>query len=433
MSLFKFDERGTNTRQEIIAGLTTFLAMVYSVIVVPGMLSQAGFPAESVFIATCLVSGLGSILIGLWANAPMAIGCAISLTAFTAFSLVLGQGISIPVALGAIFLMGVLFTLISVTGIRAWILRNLPASIAHGAGIGIGLFLLLIAANGVGLVVGNQAGLPVKMGDFTSFPVMMALLGLAAIIGLERLKVKGSILWVIIAITIIGLIFDPNVKYAGFFKMPSFGEHSQFLTLDVMGALNTAILPVVFALVMTAIFDATGTIRAVAGQANLLDNDGQIINGDKALTSDSLSSVLSGLFGTAPAAVYIESAAGTAVGGKTGLTAVVVGTGFLLMLFFQPLAFLVPGYATAPALMYVGLLMLSNVSKLDFDDFIGAMSGLVCAVFIVLTANIVTGIMLGFATLVIGRIISGEFKKLNVGTVIIAIALVAFYAFELAI
>ncbi|AIZ78458.1 NCS2 family permease [Actinobacillus equuli] len=433
MSLFKFEERGTNTRQEIIAGLTTFLAMVYSVIVVPGMLSQAGFPAESVFIATCLVSGLGSILIGLWANAPMAIGCAISLTAFTAFSLVLGQGISIPVALGAIFLMGVLFTLISVTGIRAWILRNLPASIAHGAGIGIGLFLLLIAANGVGLVVGNQAGLPVKMGDFTSFPVIMALLGLAAIIGLERLKVKGSILWVIIAITIIGLVFDPNVKYAGFFKMPSFGENSQFLNLDVMGALNTAILPVVFALVMTAIFDATGTIRAVAGQANLLDKDGQIINGDKALTSDSLGSVLSGLFGTTPAAVYIESAAGTAVGGKTGLTAVVVGIGFLLMLFFQPLAFLVPGYATAPALMYVGLLMLSNVSKLDFDDFVGAMSGLVCAVFIVLTANIVTGIMLGFAALVIGRIISGEFKKLNVGTVIIAIALVAFYAFELAI
>lgn len=433
MSLFKFEERGTNTRQEIISGLTTFLAMVYSVIVVPGMLSQAGFPAESVFIATCLVSGLGSILIGLWANAPMAIGCAISLTAFTAFSLVLSQGISIPVALGAIFLMGVLFTLISVTGIRAWILRNLPASIAHGAGIGIGLFLLLIAANGVGLVVGNQAGLPVKMGDFTSFPVIMALLGLAAIIGLERLKVKGSILWVIIAITIIGLVFDPNVKYAGFFKMPSFGENSQFLNLDVMGALNTAILPVVFALVMTAIFDATGTIRAVAGQANLLDKDGQIINGDKALTSDSLGSVLSGLFGTAPAAVYIESAAGTAVGGKTGLTAVVVGIGFLLMLFFQPLAFLVPGYATAPALMYVGLLMLSNVSKLDFDDFVGAMSGLVCAVFIVLTANIVTGIMLGFAALVIGRIISGEFKKLNVGTVIIAIALVAFYAFELAI
>lgn len=433
MSLFNFEERGSNVRQEVIAGLTTFLAMVYSIFVVPGMLSQAGFPAESVFIATCLVSGLGSILIGLWANAPMAIGSAISLTAFTAFSLVLGQGISISVALGAIFLMGIVFTLISVTGVRSWILRNLPSSIAHGAGIGIGLFLLLIAATNVKLVINSGIDIPVKMGEFTSFPVMMSLLGLASIVGLERLKVKGSILWVIIVITIIALIFDPNVKYSGFFKMPSFGENSLFLELDVMGALNAAILPVVFALVMTAIFDATGTIRAVAGQANLLDKDGQILNGGRALTSDSLGSVLSGLFGTAPAAVYIESAAGTAVGGKTGLTAVVVGIGFLLMLFFQPLAGLVPSYATAPALMYVGLLMLSNVSKLDFDDFVGAMSGLVCAVFIVLTANIVTGIMLGFATLVIGRTISGEIKKLNIGTVIIAIVLVAFYALGLAI
>ncbi|QHB17565.1 NCS2 family permease [Mannheimia pernigra] len=433
MSLFKFEERNSNVRQEVIAGLTTFLAMVYSVIVVPGMLSQAGFPAESVFIATCLVSGLGSILIGLWANAPMAIGCAISLTAFTAFSLVLGQQVSIPVALGAIFLMGVVFTIISATGIRTWILRNLPSSIAHGAGIGIGLFLLIIAATNVKLVINSGMDIPVKLGDFTSFPVLMSLIGLAAIIGLEKLKIKGSILWVIIAITIVGLLFDPSVKYSGFFKMPSFGENSLFLSLDIMGALNTAILPVVFALVMTAIFDATGTIRAVAGQANLLDKDGQIINGDKALTSDSFGSILSGLFGTAPAAVYIESAAGTAVGGKTGLTAVVVGIGFLFMLFFQPLAFLVPSYATAPALMYVGLLMLSNVSKLDFSDFVGAMSGLVCAVFIVLTANIVTGIMLGFATLVIGRLISGEAKKLNLGTAIIAVILVAFYAFGLAI
>lgn len=434
LSYLKIEERGSSVRQEVIAGLTTFLAMVYSVIVVPNMLSDAGFPAESVFIATCLVAGLGSILIGLWANVPMAIGCAISLTAFTAFSLVLGQGISVPVALGAIFLMGVVFTLISVTGIRAWILRNLPISIAHGAGIGIGLFLLLIAANGVGLVIKNDAGLPVKMGEFTSFPVIMSLVGLAAIIGLERKQVKGSILWVIIAITVIGLIFDPNVKFGGsIFKLPTVTGESLFLNLDIMGALNAAVLPAVFALVMTAVFDATGTIRAVAGQAGLIDKDGQIIGGGKALTADSVSSVFSGLFGTAPAAVYIESAAGTAVGGKTGLTAIVVGVLFLLMLFFQPLAFLVPGYATAPALMYVGLLMLSNVSKLDFDDFVGAMSGLVCAVFIVLTANIVTGIMLGFAALVLGRLISGEFKQLNIGTVIIAVALVAFYALGYAI
>ncbi|WP_249962321.1 NCS2 family permease [Histophilus somni] len=425
---FELTKRGSNVRQEIIAGLTTFLAMVYSVIVVPNMLSAAGFPAESVFIATCLVAGLGSILIGLWANAPMAIGCAISLTAFTAFSLVLGQGVSIPVALGAVFLMGIVFTLISATGIRSWILRNLPSSIAHGAGIGIGLFLLLIATTNVGIVVDNQAGLLVKFGDFTSFSVLMSLVGLAVIIGLEKMQVKGGILWVMIAITIAGLIWDQNVQFKGeIFRLPTFGEQSLFLELDIMGALQPAILPVVFALVMTAVFDATGTIRAVAGQANLLDKDGQIINGGKALTADSVSSLLSGVFGTAPAAVYIESAAGTAAGGKTGITAIVVGILFLLMLFFQPLASLVPNYATAPALMYVGLLMLSNVSKLDFSDFVGAMSGLVCGVFIVLTANIVTGIMLGFATLVIGRLVCGDWKKLNVGTVIIAIVLVAFY------
>ncbi|WP_406812591.1 NCS2 family permease [Histophilus somni] len=425
---FELTKRGSNVRQEIIAGLTTFLAMVYSVIVVPNMLSAAGFPAESVFIATCLVAGLGSILIGLWANAPMAIGCAISLTAFTAFSLVLGQGVSIPVALGAVFLMGIVFTLISATGIRSWILRNLPSSIAHGAGIGIGLFLLLIATTNVGIIVANQNGLLVKFGDFTSFSVLMSLVGLAVIIGLEKMQVKGGILWVMIVITIAGLIWDQNVQFKGeIFRLPTFGEQSLFLELDIMGALQPAILPVVFALVMTAVFDATGTIRAVAGQANLLDKDGQIINGGKALTADSVSSLLSGALGTAPAAVYIESAAGTAAGGKTGMTAIVVGILFLLMLFFQPLASLVPNYATAPALMYVGLLMLSNVSKLDFSDFVGAMSGLVCGVFIVLTANIVTGIMLGFATLVIGRLVCGDWKKLNVGTVIIAIVLVAFY------
>ncbi|MCO7509212.1 NCS2 family permease [Serratia fonticola] len=431
-SYFKISERSSSVRQEVLAGLTTFLAMVYSVIVVPGMLGKAGFPPAAVFVATCLVAGVGSLVMGLWANLPMAIGCAISLTAFTAFSLVLGQHISIPVALGAIFLMGLIFTAISVTGVRSWILRNLPMGIAHGTGIGIGLFLLLIAANGVGMVIKNPLdGLPVALGSFVSFPVMMSLLGLAMILGLEKLRVPGGILLVIIGISLIGLIFDPNVRYQGLFALPSLSGpdgSSLIFSLDIKGALNPAILPSVLALVMTAVFDATGTIRAVAGQANLLDEDGQIINGGRALTADSMSSMFSALVGASPAAVYIESAAGTAAGGKTGMTAAVVGVLFLLILFLSPLSYLVPGYATAPALMYVGLLMLSNVAKLDFDDFVDAMSGLVCAVFIVLTCNIVTGIMLGFSTLVIGRVFSNEWRKLNIGTVIIAVALVAFYA-----
>ncbi|MCQ1057973.1 NCS2 family permease [Photobacterium sp. DNB23_23_1] len=428
---FKISQRGSSVKQEVVAGLTTFLAMVYSVIVVPSMLGAAGFNQGAVFIATCLVAAFGSLLMGLWANLPMAIGCAISLTAFTAFSLVLGQGISIPVALGAVFLMGVVFTAITVTGVRQWILTNLPSGIAHGTGIGIGLFLLLIAANGVGLVVQNpHEGLPVALGEFTSLPVIMSIVGLAAIFGLEKRQVPGGILLVIVAISIFGLVFDPNVTYQGLFAMPSFGTEGESLlgTMDIMGALNPIVIPSVLALVMTAIFDATGTIRAVAGQANLLDKDDQIIDGGKALTSDSVSSIFAGFVGGAPAAVYIESAAGTAAGGKTGLTATVVGGLFILLLFLSPISYLVPAYATAPALMYVGLLMMSNVSKLDMADSVDALSGLMCAVFIVLTGNIVTGIMLGFGSLVIGRVISGEAKRLNAGTVIIAIVLVAFYA-----
>ena len=429
---FKISARGSSVKREILAGVTTFLAMVYSVIVVPSMLGKAGFPPGAIFVATCLVASIGSIMMGLWANLPMAIGCAISLTAFTAFSLVLGQQISIPVALGAVFLMGVIFTLISVTGVRNWILRNLPMGIAHGTGIGIGLFLLLIAANGVGLVIKNPLeGLPVAMGAFTSFPVAMSLIGLAVIVSLEKMHVPGGILLVIIGISVIGLIVDPNVTYQGLIAMPSLSGadgKSLIFSMDIMGALQTAVLPSVLALVMTAVFDATGTIRPVAGQANLLDKDNQIINGGKALTVESVSSIISGAVGASPAAVYIESAAGTAAGGKTGLTAVTVGVLFLLILFLSPLSYLVPAYATAPALMYVGLLMLSNVSKLDFGDFVGSMSGLLCAVFIVLTSNIVTGIMLGFASLVIGRIAGGEWRKLNIGTVLIAAALVAFYA-----
>ncbi|MDR8728973.1 NCS2 family permease [Burkholderia pseudomultivorans] len=428
---FDISSRGSTQRREIVAGVTTFLAMVYSVFVVPGMFGKAGFDTSAVFVAVCLTTAFGSLLMGLWAKLPIAIGCAISLTAFTAFGLVLGKGLSPTVALGAVFLMGLVFTGISVTGVRSWILRNLPAGVAHGTGIGIGLFLLLIASNDVGLVIKNPgAGLPVSLGQITAFPVIMSVVGLAAIFGLEKRRVPGGILLVVIAISAIGLAFDPAVKYRGIFALPSLsapGHASLIGAMDIKGALSMAVLPSVLALVMTAVFDATGTIRAVAGQAGQLDENGRIVNGGRALTADSVSSIFSGFLGGAPAAAYIESSVGVAAGAKTGLAAAVVGLLFLVVMFFSPLAGLVPSYATAPALMYVGLLMLGSVSKLHMDDMVDAMSGLVCAVFIVLTANIVTGIMLGFSTLVIGRVASGEFRKLNVGTVLIAAVLVVFY------
>jgi len=427
-SYFNIDARGSTVRIEVVAGLTTFLAMVYSVIVVPKMLGSAGFDPNAVFVATCLISAFGSLLMGLWAKLPMAIGCAMSLTAFIGYSLVLGQGVSIPVTLGAIFLMGAVFTLITVTGIRLWILNNLPKGVAHGTGIGIGLFLWLIASNSVGLIIGSQTGLPLTLGEITSLPVIASMIGLAAIIALESRKILGGILIVIVVLSLFGLLFDEQVVFQGVFALPTLlGEGSLIGKMDLMGALQPAVIPVVLALVMTAIFDATGTIRAVAGQANLLDENDQIIDGAKALTTDSVSSMVAGFVGGTPAAVFVESAAGTAAGGKTGLTATVVGALFLLMIFMAPLSYLVPAYATAPALMYVGLLMLGNVRSLNFKDPVDAYSGLICAVLIVLSANIVTGIMFGFSTFVIGRILSGEWRKLNVGVVMITVSLITFY------
>jgi AGZA family xanthine/uracil permease-like MFS transporter len=428
---FQITSRGSTQKREIVAGLTTFLAMVYSVFVVPGMLGKAGFDTSAVFVAVCLTTAFGSLLMGVWARLPIAIGCAISLTAFTAFGLVLGKGLSPAVALGAVFLMGVTFTAISVTGVRSWILRNLPAGVAHGTGIGIGLFLLLIASNDVGLIVRNPgAGMPVALGTITAFPVLMSVFGLAVILGLERRRVPGGILLVVIGLSALGLAFDPAVHFHGVFAVPSLsapGHASLIGAMDIRGALSLAVLPSVFALVMTAVFDATGTIRAVAAQAGQIDENGRIMNGGRALTADSVSSIFSACFGGAPAAAYIESTVGVAAGAKTGMAAATVGVLFLVVMFFSPLAGLVPSYATAPALMYVGLLMLGSVSKLHMDDLVDAMSGLVCAVFIVLTANIVTGIMLGFCTLVVGRVAAGEYRKLNVGTVVIAAVLAGFY------
>lgn len=428
-SYFQIPQKGSTISTEIIAGLTTFLAMVYSIIAVPGMLSDAGFSSESTFIATCLLASVGSIIMGVWTKLPYAIGGDIVLCAFIAYVIVLGQGVSIPVALGAIFLMGILFMVISVTGIRNWILRNLPSSIAHGAGIGIGLFLILISCSNVGIIVsaGEGASIPVKLGDFSSIPVLLGLFGLFAVIALETLHIKGGILFVIIAITCIGVFVDPNVHLNGFVKAPSFGEQSLFFAFDLKGVFEPQILGIVFAFVITTVFDATGTIRAVAGQARLLDEKGQIINGDRALATDSFSSIFAGAVGTCPAAVYIESAAGIAAGAKTGLTALVVGVLFLCMIFFQPLAAIVPMYATAPALMYVGLLMLSNVRELDFKDNVGALSGLITAVFICLSANILTGLMIGYVAYTVGRLITRDFARLNISTVAIAVALFAFY------
>lgn len=432
---FDLKNRNSSITQEIIAGITTFLAMIYSVVVVPDMLGSVGFDKPSSFISVCLVTGIGSLMMGFWANLPMAVGCAISLSAFTAFGLVLGQKLSLPVALGLVFWMGVVFTLVSLGGIRRFIITQLPKGIACGIGIGIGLFLLLIAANNVGITVNNpEGGLPITGGGLRSFPVLMSLLGLGMIFGFEQRKWPGGMLIAMSVIAVLGRLFDPNVVFSGFFALPQFNSNSAtFLAFDPVGALSPGLLPLLFAMVITALFDATGTMRAVANEAGLINPAGDIEQGKKGLMIDSCSSILAGVLGTAPAAVYIESAAGTSAGGRTGLTAVTVGLLFLLTLFLSPLSALIPSYATAPALMYVGILMLGNVIKLDPKDAVDTWSGLGCAVFIMLTTNIVTGITMGLIFLVIGRIFSGEWRRLNWGIVILTLLLCGFYIFDLAL
>ncbi|MEW9809804.1 MAG: NCS2 family permease [Candidatus Symbiodolus clandestinus] len=428
---FSITQAGSSLSREIMAGFTTFLAMVYSIIIIPDMFSSVGFDRQAVFIASCLVAALGSLAIGLWAKLPLVIGGAISLSAFTAFNLVLDRGMSIPVVLGAIFWMGALFSLITQTGIRQWLFNHLPKGIAQGTGMGIGLFLLFIAASRVGLIVADPgAELPLKLGQLAAFPALMTLGGLAAILGLAQRRVNGSMLIVMVTLSLLGLLWDPEVTFRGWVAWPTLSGSEQgglLGKLDIWGALSPTVLPSVLALILTAIFDVTGTLQAVAKEADLLDGDSQVVNADRVFMIDSVSSLLAGIVGAPPAAVYIESVAGVAAGGRTGLTATVVGFLFLLMLFLSPLSYLVPNYATAPSLMYVGLLMLGNVTQLDVNDKIEMLSGLVCAVFIMLSCNVVTGITLGFGCLVVGRLVAGESENLNSGTLLIAGLLWLFY------
>lgn len=320
---------------------------------------------------------------------------------------------------------------ILVIGICSWILCNLLQGVVYGIGIGIGLFLLLIVVNGVGLVIKNLLdGLLVVLGNFDSFLVVMLLIGFVVIIGLEKMKVLGGILLIIIGVLIVGLIFDFNVYFFGIFVMLFLSDgQGNFLigSLDIVGVFNLVVLLSVLVLVMMVVFDVIGIICVVVGQVNLLDKDGQIINGGKVLIIDFLSSVFFGLVGVVLVVVYIELVVGIVVGGKIGLIVVMVGVLFLLILFFFLFFYLVLVYVIVLVLMYVGLLMLSNVVKIDFNDFVDVMVGLIIVVFIVLICNIVMGIMIGFVILVIGCLVFGEWCKLNFGMVIIVVVLVVFY------
>ena len=432
--LFKLSEHNTSVRTELLAGITTFLTMAYIIFVNPSILSQTGMDQGSVFVATCLAAAFGCFIMGLYANYPVAQAPGMGLNAFFTFGVVMGMGYSWQVALGAVFLSGIAFLILSMFKVREWIVNSIPNSLRIGIGAGIGLFLALIALKNAGIVVSNPATI-VGLGDLTSLQPALAVLGFFLIIAMAHKQVKGAVLYAILIITALGLAFG-DVKFGGVMAMPP-SLAPTFMQLDLTsgfttasGAFNFAMLSVVFAFLFVILFDTSGTLIAVADKAGMLDKNGRLPRLGKALMSDAVSTVAGAMLGTSSTTSYIESASGVAAGGRTGLTAVTVGGLFLLALFLSPLAGMVPAYATAGALFYVAILMMSSLAKVDWDDLTEAAPVAVVTLMMPLSFSIAHGIELGFISYAAIKLLSGRYKDVSVSVWVLAALFLAHLVFS---
>ena len=432
--LFKLSEHNTSVRTELLAGITTFLTMAYIIFVNPSILSQTGMDQGSVFVATCLAAAFGCFIMGLYANYPVAQAPGMGLNAFFTFGVVMGMGYSWQVALGAVFLSGIAFLILSMFKVREWIVNSIPNSLRIGIGAGIGLFLALIAVKNAGIVVANPATI-VGLGGLTSLQPALAVLGFFLIIAMSHKNIKGAVLYSILIITALGLAFG-DVKFTGVMAMPP-SLAPTFMQLDLTsgfttaeGAFNFAMLSVVFAFLFVILFDTSGTLIAVADKAGMLDKQGRLPRLGKALMSDAVSTVAGAVLGTSSTTSYIESASGVAAGGRTGMTAVTVGALFLLALFLSPLAGMVPAYATAGALFYVAILMMSSLAKVDWDDLTEAAPVAVVTLMMPLSFSIAHGIELGFISYAAIKLLSGRYKDVSVSVWVLAVLFLAHLVFS---
>lgn len=424
--LFKLSEHNTTVRTEILAGITTFLTMAYIIFVNPSILSMTGMDQGAVFVATCLAAAFGCFIMGLYANYPVAQAPGMGLNAFFTFSVVKGMGYSWEVALGAVFLSGVAFLILSLFKVREWIVNSIPEALRLGIGAGIGLFLGLIALKNAGIVVDNPATL-VGLGDMTSLQPALAVLGFILIIAMAHRNIKGSVLYAILAVTLIGLALG-DVQYHGLVSAPP-SIAPTLLKMDVMGAMNVGMVSIIFAFLFVILFDTSGTLIAVADKAGMLDSQGRLPRLGKALMSDALSTVAGAALGTSSTTSYIESASGVAAGGRTGMTAVTVGVMFLLALFFAPLAGMVPAYATAGALFYVAILMMSSLAKVKWADLTEAAPVAVVTLMMPLSYSIAHGIELGFISYAAIKLLSGRAKDVSVSVWVLAVLFLAHIVF----
>ncbi|WP_034728438.1 NCS2 family permease [Pseudidiomarina sediminum] len=420
--LFKIKAQGSSVKAEVIGGATTFLTMAYIIFINPSILALTGMDYGAVFVATCLAAGIGCLIMGVWANYPVALAPGMGLNAMFTHSVVIGMGYTWQVALGAVFFSGIIFFVLSAFKVRAWIINSIPPTLRLAIAAGIGAFLALIGLQNAGIIVGHDQTL-VTLGDMTSLSVVLASLGFFLIIGLVARQIQGAALLSILFITFLGWLFG-DVAYTGIVSAPP-SLAPTFMQLDIAGAFNVAMLSVIFAFLFVDLFDTSGTLMAVAQRAGITDKNGKLPRLERALMADSTASVAGSMLGTSTTTSYIESASGVASGGKTGLTAVVVGLLFVLAIFFAPLAKMVPNYATAGAIIYVSVLMLFTLKSVNWDDITEAAPVAVVLLMTPLTYSIADGIALGFISFVMIKALGGRYHELNWSVVILAALFVA--------
>jgi AGZA family xanthine/uracil permease-like MFS transporter len=423
---FDLDRHQTNVRVESVAGLTTFLAMAYITVVNPSILSQAGMDFGAVFVATCLAAAFGTIVMGLYANYPIAQAPGMAQNAFFTYSVVLGSGHAWQTALGAVFLSGILFVVLSVLPVREWLINAIPRNLKLGMASGIGLFLGFIALKNAGIVVDHPATL-VALGDLVQFESMVCIAAFVVITALSARGIRGAVIIGILLASILGWLTGIT-DFQGFVALPP-SPAPVFLQLDIAAAFQWSMVTVVLSMLIVDVFDTSGTLIGVATRAGLVGDDGRLPRLRQALLADSTATVAGAIAGTSSTTSYIESAAGVEAGGRTGLTAVVCGLLFIGCLFFAPLAQSVPAYATAAALLFVACLMARSLADIDWGDITESAPAVVVAIAMPLSFSIAEGIGLGFITYVLIKLISGKASDCSVAVYVRAGIFILKYLF----
>ena len=410
--LFKLKESNTTIKTEIMAGFTTFITMAYIIFVNPQMMSSAGMDLGASFVGTCIAASIACVVMGCYANWPVGLAPGMGLNAFFTYTVVGEMGYSWEIALGAVFIAGILFWIMSITPIRQWMLESIPMNLRIAMGSGVGLFIGIIGLKNGGIIVPNEATL-LSMGNILKTETMLAMIGFLLIAILAVRKVPGAILIGVVMITFASILIG-IIEFQGLVSLPP-PFMPVFMKLDILGALDLAMISVIMSFLFVNLFDTAGTLLGVANQAKLVDESGSINNLDKALKADSSSSAVGAFLGCAPVTSYVESSAGVEAGGRTGLTAVTVGFLFLVAIFFSPLASIIPAHATSGALIYVAILMLGGMERLNWSDTSEILPALIIIVMIPLTFSIANGIALGFISYVVLKIASGKISLISSG------------------